>query len=85
MGLTRIEPDSPGKDLRTFECGQCQHIETMVTAFADADWDKSRQCQPDDSVRQKEGHEGVNATTSVRRRCLNSLNSGKRCSKLTSI
>ena len=34
MGLTRIEPDSPGKDLRTFECGQCQHIETMVVTFA---------------------------------------------------
>ena len=34
MGLTRIEPDSPGKDFRTFECGQCQHIETMVITFA---------------------------------------------------
>jgi transposase len=34
MGLTRIEPDSPGKDSRTFECGQCQHIETMVIIFA---------------------------------------------------
>ena len=33
MGLTRIEPDEPGKDFRTFECGQCQHIETMVIAF----------------------------------------------------
>ena len=34
MMLTRIEPDSPGKDLRTFECQQCQHIETLVIAFA---------------------------------------------------
>ena len=34
MGLTRIEPDSPGKDLRTFECERCQHIETLVIAFA---------------------------------------------------
>ena len=34
MGLTRIEPDEPGKDLRTFECGKCQHIETMVIIFA---------------------------------------------------
>ena len=23
MGLTRIEPDSPGIDRRTFECEQC--------------------------------------------------------------
>jgi hypothetical protein len=33
MGLTRIEPEAPGYDRRTFECGQCQHIETIVVAF----------------------------------------------------
>ena len=33
MKLTRIEPDLPGKDLRTFECAECQHMDTMVIAF----------------------------------------------------
>lgn len=33
MKLTRIEPDLPGKDLRTFECAECQHIDTRVIAF----------------------------------------------------
>ncbi len=34
MGLTRVQPDLPGNDFRTFECPRCQHIETMVVAFA---------------------------------------------------
>ena len=34
MGLTRIEPDTPGIDQRTFECARCQHIEIKLIAFA---------------------------------------------------
>lgn len=33
MSMTRIEPDEPGIDRRTFECEQCQHIETILVAF----------------------------------------------------
>jgi hypothetical protein len=33
MTLTRIEPDAPGIDRRTFECEQCQHIETVLVSF----------------------------------------------------
>ncbi len=36
MDLTRIEPDKPGHDLRTFECPQCQHSETIVVQFKSA-------------------------------------------------
>jgi hypothetical protein len=30
MDLSRIEPDEPGFDLRTFECPKCQHSESFV-------------------------------------------------------
>jgi ribosomal protein S27AE len=33
MSMTRIEPETPGIDRRTFECAQCQHIETILVAF----------------------------------------------------
>jgi hypothetical protein len=33
MSLTRIEPETPGVDRRTFECAQCQHIEIVLVAF----------------------------------------------------
>ena len=33
MGLTRIEPYQPGIDSRTFECAQCQHIDTILVSF----------------------------------------------------
>jgi hypothetical protein len=28
MELTRIDPGTPENDLRTFECAECQHIQT---------------------------------------------------------
>lgn len=31
MMLTRIEPARPGYDLRTFECRECDHTESVVT------------------------------------------------------
>ena len=33
MYLSRIEPEQPGFDLRTFECPRCQHVETAVVQF----------------------------------------------------
>jgi hypothetical protein len=33
MDLTRIEPDGPGTDQRTFECAKCQHLETTVVRY----------------------------------------------------
>ena len=33
MALTRIEPDGPGMDSRTFECARCQHSETVLVSF----------------------------------------------------
>jgi hypothetical protein len=33
MTLTRIEPASPGVDLRTFECSQCGNIEDRLVPF----------------------------------------------------
>ena len=33
MYLTRIEPEKPGFDLRTFECPMCQHVERAVVHF----------------------------------------------------
>jgi ribosomal protein S27AE len=33
MWLTRIEPDHPGVDRRTFECARCEHNETMLVSF----------------------------------------------------
>ena len=33
MELTRIMPDKPGIDCRTFECARCQHIETVLVSF----------------------------------------------------
>jgi hypothetical protein len=33
MTLTRIEPDSPGIDRRTFECGNCRHMEMLLVKF----------------------------------------------------
>jgi hypothetical protein len=33
MGLTRIEPNAPGIDERTFECHQCGHIESVLVKF----------------------------------------------------
>jgi hypothetical protein len=33
MVLTRIEPDSPGYDMRTFECPNCDHSESKVMHF----------------------------------------------------
>jgi hypothetical protein len=33
MYLARIEPEKPGRDLRTFECPRCQHVETVVVKF----------------------------------------------------
>jgi predicted RNA-binding Zn-ribbon protein involved in translation (DUF1610 family) len=33
MWLARIEPDKPDHDLRTFECPQCDHTETVVTKY----------------------------------------------------
>lgn len=29
MSLTRIMPDRPGFDVRTFECGQCHHTQIV--------------------------------------------------------
>ena len=31
--LIRIEADKPGYDLRTFQCPECDHIETIVVKF----------------------------------------------------
>jgi DNA-directed RNA polymerase subunit M/transcription elongation factor TFIIS len=28
--LSRVEPDEPGFDLRTFQCPKCQHSESFV-------------------------------------------------------
>jgi hypothetical protein len=33
MWLARIEPDKPDHDRRTFECGECDHIETVVVKY----------------------------------------------------
>ncbi len=33
MYLTRIDPDKPGFDRRTFECSGCQRVETAVVRF----------------------------------------------------
>jgi hypothetical protein len=33
MMLTRIEPDAPGYDRRTFECPQCENSETVLANF----------------------------------------------------
>jgi predicted RNA-binding Zn-ribbon protein involved in translation (DUF1610 family) len=33
MLLTRIEPDRPGYDQRTFECGQCKNEITRIIKF----------------------------------------------------
>ena len=33
MWLTRIEPDKPDHDRRTFECSECENIETVVVNF----------------------------------------------------
>jgi DNA-directed RNA polymerase subunit M/transcription elongation factor TFIIS len=33
MMLTRIEPDAPGHDRRTFECKDCGHSESKTVAF----------------------------------------------------
>jgi ribosomal protein S27E len=33
MMLTRIEPDTPGHDRRTFECPQCENSETVFANF----------------------------------------------------
>lgn len=33
MVLTRIEPDQPGHDRRTFECKDCGHLETKTVRF----------------------------------------------------
>ena len=30
MLLARVEPDSPGRELRTFECPVCKHSEHVV-------------------------------------------------------
>jgi hypothetical protein len=34
MLLTRIEPDSPEKEVRTFECPMCAHLETIIAEIA---------------------------------------------------
>jgi hypothetical protein len=31
--LTRIVPESPGYDRRTFECPKCEHSESMVFKY----------------------------------------------------
>jgi hypothetical protein len=33
MMLTRIEPDTPGHDRRTFECAECENSETVFANF----------------------------------------------------
>ena len=33
MMLARIEPDAPGRDLRTFECPKCENSESTVVKF----------------------------------------------------
>jgi transcription elongation factor Elf1 len=33
MWLTRIEPDKPDHDMRTFECSQCGHDESTLVKF----------------------------------------------------
>jgi hypothetical protein len=30
MALTRINPDEPGREIRTFSCPKCAHSETKV-------------------------------------------------------
>ena len=34
MWLSRIEPDQPNHDRRTFECPQCDHSHTEVVKYA---------------------------------------------------
>jgi hypothetical protein len=31
--LARIEPDKPSHDKRTFECFDCDHVESMVVKY----------------------------------------------------
>jgi hypothetical protein len=33
MLISRIEPDTPGHQLITFECSKCEHEEVMRVAF----------------------------------------------------
>jgi transcription elongation factor Elf1 len=33
MLLSRIEPDKPDQDKRTFECPNCRHAESVVVKF----------------------------------------------------
>ena len=33
MWLARIEPDEPGHDRRTFECPQCDYLESIVVKY----------------------------------------------------
>ncbi len=33
MSLARIEPEKPGHNLKTFECPQCEHSETVVVEY----------------------------------------------------
>jgi hypothetical protein len=33
MMLTRIEPDAPGYERRTFECSQCENSEIVFAKF----------------------------------------------------
>jgi hypothetical protein len=32
MNLARVMPDRPGFDVRTFECGKCDHTHTVTVA-----------------------------------------------------
>ena len=33
MALTRIEPDKPDYDRRTFDCPSCDHVENVVVRY----------------------------------------------------
>ena len=33
MWLTRVEPDKPDHDTRTFECPECENSETVLTKY----------------------------------------------------
>lgn len=33
MGLSQVEPDKADHDRRTFECPECENIETVVVKF----------------------------------------------------
>ena len=33
MWLTRVEPDEPGYDKRTFECFECKHVRTEIVKY----------------------------------------------------